>query len=353
MRLYIAKPGQTLAGGKGGEIPPRTPLTAIGRAAAAEIGKRLQAEGFRGRILSAPTRRAMETAAGVAGITGSSGGGEAALGGEGEEIEALLGTLLARNEDVLLVGDGPLASVAKRVLKLEHYRSVTGWYASLSCLDTETGESYIGDVSHLPPALRTSPTFTWKDAERMAGEAISDAIGFFAENFGTRVLHIGDTYSHHYEFYRRLIAATRPEVIVHTGDMAVELKAGRIEKDVPSWEETVLSLWKILKESGARVILVPGNNDVPSYMEKNADFAEIYPPTTVIELGGKQACIAHSVQQLEAEAEFYLYGHGLTGETRTREENTVDGRRYFNSFWGVSLHDFEGGRHLIVDNPRF
>ena len=353
MKLYIAKPGQTLAGGKGGEIPPRTPLTAIGRAAAAEIGKRLKAEGFGGRILAAPTRRAMETAASVAGVTGSSGGAEAALGGTEEETQALLGDLLARNEDVLLVGDGPLASVAKKALKLEHYRSVTGWFASLSCLDTETGESYIGDVSHLPLSLRVSPAFTWRDADRMAGEAISDAIGFFAENFGTRVLHIGDTYSYHYEFYRRLIAATRPEVIVHTGDMADEWKAGRIEGDVPVWEEAVLPLWKILKESGARVIFVPGNNDVPAFMEKNADFAEIYPPTTVIELGGKRVCIAHSVNQLGAEAEFYLYGHGLTGETRTREENTVDGRRYFNNSWGPSLHDFEGGRHLIVDNPRF
>ena len=92
MKLYIARPGQTLAGGKGGEIPPRTPLTAIGRAAAAEIGKRLKAEGFGGRILAAPTRRAMETAASVAGVTGSSGGAEAALGGTEEEIRAYIKT---------------------------------------------------------------------------------------------------------------------------------------------------------------------------------------------------------------------------------------------------------------------
>jgi hypothetical protein len=48
------------------------------------------------------------------------------------------------------------------------------------------------------------------------------------------------------------------------------------------------------------------------------------------------------------QADVYLYGHGLTGETRTPEDNVRDGKRYFNAVWGATLHVFEKDAHCIL-----
>jgi hypothetical protein len=37
-------------------------------------------------------------------------------------------------------------------------------------------------------------------------------------------------------------------------------------------------------------------------------------------------------------ADVYLYGHGLTGETRTPDDNVREGKRFYNATWGASLH---------------
>ena len=69
-----------------------------------------------------------------------------------------------------------------------------------------------------------------------------------------------------------------------------------------------------------------------------------------MEFGGKRVYLAHSVLSIDenSDAEIYLYGHGQTGETRTKDDNVRGGKKYFNVCWGVSLHSFEDDEHIIL-----
>ena len=49
-----------------------------------------------------------------------------------------------------------------------------------------------------------------------------------------------------------------------------------------------------------------------------------------------------------ANADVFLYGHGLTGETRTPDDNVRDGKQFFNAVWGAYVHVFEKDVHLII-----
>lgn len=66
----------------------------------------------------------------------------------------------------------------------------------------------------------------------------------------------------------------------------------------------------------------------------------------------KKVLLCHELNRMDesANADVYLYGHGLTGETRTSEDNEREGKLYFNAVWGASLHVFEKGIHKIILN---
>ena len=105
----------------------------------------------------------------------------------------------------------------------------------------------------------------------------------------------------------------------------------------------------IMKKSGARVIVVPGNNDLVDILKERTDI-EIVPPCTVMEFSGKKVYLTHAVLTIDeqSDAEIYLYGHGQTGETRRKTDNERDGKKYFNDCWGSSLHCFEKDAHIIL-----
>ena len=106
-----------------------------------------------------------------------------------------------------------------------------------------------------------------------------------------------------------------------------------------------------MKKSGARVIVVAGNNDLEDEVKTLAPNVEIVPRNSVLQLYGKRVCVCHEVWKIDPtiEADVYLYGHGLTGETRTKEDNEREGRLYFNAVWGASWHNLESNVHVILE----
>lgn len=151
-----------------------------------------------------------------------------------------------------------------------------------------------------------------------------------------KLLHIGDTYSVTYPYYKQLIQEIKPDIIVHTGDTADEVKVGRIPETKEEYLTKVQVLLDILKESGSKVYWIPGNNDLPEEIAKRAPFIEIVQPDTVLEIEGIKICVTHSKEQITQKASVYLYGHGRRAENGKVEQKSAGNQALcLNSLWNV------------------
>lgn len=372
-------------------------LTPLGREQARLLGKRLKALHFNGVIFSSPYDRTMETASIIAeelgrnvtplvalreivtrvdefyyGATAKTlaeryvrayfdekfpnvwwGDGKEEISDVIERLETELKTVLSalpKETDVLLVGHATTSVALRHLFDVTENNLDFHWNCHLSLLYSSSGETYANDCGHLPEKMRTENGLLYMEQQQEFVKNVQAVRCLSEGNDGKKTLHVGDTHSANYPYYERLIEAIKPDVIVHTGDLADELKAGRIESVRSYWKRATKEILKIMAQSGARVIIVAGNNDLAEELKTLAPNAEIVPRNTVLKLHGKSVCVCHEVWKIDPSlnADVYLYGHGLTGETREKEDNERDGKLYFNAVWGASLHVLEKDVHYII-----
>ena len=402
MRIFFARHGQVLPKSyyQGNASLPvgNSALSQLGCTQAQLLGKRLKELGFNGVIYSSPYDRTMQTADIVAKEVGAKvipvidlheisnvkeptwrtvgtgaemvakfSSAQAELDKEytwfEEKTEDLsdvmhrlkecLGPLLSgvsKDMDVLLVAHAATAVALRHLFGVEEENCGFHWNCHLSLLYSTDGEKYACDVQHLPENALTGNSLNYLENKSKFDQTMKDAKCFLQSNEGTRVLHISDTHSANYRYYQQLFEKLSPDVIIHTGDLADELKAGRIEAMRPYWKEAAAEIIKMMERTPARVIIVPGNNDIEETLSGLARRAEVLPRNTVVSLGGKTFQLCHELNRLDESigADFCLYGHGLTGETRTPEDNQREGKRYYNACWGVSLHVPEKNASMIL-----
>lgn len=155
---------------------------------------------------------------------------------------------------------------------------------------------------------------------------------------GTRVLHIGDTEARYYPYFIRLIRETRPDVIIHTGDMADEVKVGRIPGTKNEYISKIKVIAKAMRESGARLIVVPGNNDLETDIITILPEAEVLPVNSIVEIDGIECRVGHQVHKMTFDRKWHFYGHGFTGEEWEYEMNlTQSDKRRFNACLGAFI----------------
>lgn len=257
---------------------------------------------------------------------------------------------LDKDKDVLLVGHAATAVALRHLFGITNNLLGFHWNCHLSLLySTEHETPYACDSEHIPKEKWTGNALRYVEMNTRMEQNEATMYAFKQKHPKNLVLHIGDTHSANYMDVARMIAFVKPSVIIHTGDLVDEIKAGRIESVRPYWKTAMPKIIEIMKSSGARVIVVPGNNDLVKELE-NVDGIEVVAPKTVMEFGGKRVYLAHSVLSIDenSDAEIYLYGHGQTGETRTKDDNVRGVKKYFNVCWGVSLHSFEDDEHIIL-----
>ncbi len=126
-----------------------------------------------------------------------------------------------------------------------------------------------------------------------------------------RVLHISDTPESVYGFIEELIDELNPEVIIHTGDLADNIKLERRPELKPLYTGALRKLARILKRSGAKLYIVPGNEDDPGLVREFFGDA-VVEPGTVVEIGGKKFVLGHRPEEVEGiNADFKLHGHNF------------------------------------------
>ena len=389
------------------------PLSELGRLQAAKLGIHMRERGFSGLIISSPFARTLETAELIAAETGcpvipfapireifkTQDSADAFWGMTPEEMQktfchidmqfplsfpwwyeadgkphgetaqsvyervaAGMAILEQRypDTDLLLVGHGASAVSLIRCLEIPRpeYGPQTVYNCSLSFID-RTGpkvKKAFSDTSFMGYENATSNFLPRRqeDEEYFAKpwpHPLNLPTGI-DQLKGQKILHLGDTNSCFYPCYCKLIQEVKPDIILHTGDMADEVKAGRIPGTRYEYVTKIKVLLDAMNASGARLIIVPGNNDLPDEIRKLSPRAELYPVDTVLTLDGVECRVGHQVHAMTFDKDWSFYGHGLTGDSWTLEDNAPGKPCRFNSSFGSFLYCLSEGKYFHLPTPR-
>jgi len=381
VKIYITRHGQVETNAEyfGDVTYPKgeVPLSEMGQEQSRLLGRRLKKLNFHGKIFASPFLRTMETAELIAEETGSSIYPTPGLHEifktlddwkdyQGSTLEELikkyphtasdavmeypwwipeqedyeivrqrvasaLHEIMQEDEDVLIVGHG--ASVIAALHFVRAKRDVPGvWNCSLSMFDTkDLKAAFANDVSHLPYHMISNNKLLMQD--KVYDIEIPEALK--AEQ-GLKLMHIGDTVSADYPWYKELIEKVKPDIIIHTGDTADEVKVGRKPEVTEEYLDRVSALMDILKASGSKVYWITGNNDLPDEIERMAPFVKIIQPDSILDIEGLRICVAHQKQQFSKRADIYLYGHSSRFELWSDAMNTPERDVwYLNTMWNA------------------
>ncbi len=126
------------------------------------------------------------------------------------------------------------------------------------------------------------------------------------------ILHLSDTPSNAYRSVINLVKILKPRIIIHTGDLADDIKLELHPDLAHLYREKALPFLRELENSAAEEIyIVPGNHDLGGLLEEEAGRSRIVPDGTVIEIRGLKVGLAHCQEDLPRSADYKLYGHNL------------------------------------------
>lgn len=130
------------------------------------------------------------------------------------------------------------------------------------------------------------------------------------------ILHLSDTFTGAYDMVVRLLEIVRPDLTIHTGDMADEYKAGRIEAHISDYCAHVPCFLRQIERLSDRVWLTPGNNDVPSVLADHGAHTTLWPNGARTEAFGVHMELDHYPIPVTTGVDFAFYGHGPTDDLR-------------------------------------
>ena len=383
------------------------PLSALGREQAKLLGEHLKSLGFQGIILSSPYMRTMETAEIVAEITDCEiipfapireiirseqtaksfhGIPLDALrekyqrvspdsrldypwwGSSAETIEDVYLRVakcvdeierLYSKRDVLFVGHGASVGGLIAAYGIPRWKSRLLGNCSLSAIDpSDVGfRPVYADCSFIPYEYRTSNFLTYEEFDKKffdtpCEEDIDIPEGLSNIN-GIKLLHISDTPSRLYPYYKKLIDVIKPDIILHTGDMADEVKVGRRPEALYEYKQKLRVLAEILNGSGARLIITPGNNDMRAEIAALLPSAEIHDSGSVIDIDGEQCRVGHSVFSMTFDKKWHFYGHGSRGDDWKFENNLPTAPCRFNACGASYLCSLSEGLFFKIKQSDF
>jgi predicted phosphodiesterase len=133
---------------------------------------------------------------------------------------------------------------------------------------------------------------------------------FLQEIKGPVLLHVSDTPSEIYKALFEIIDILKPQYIIHTGDLADNIKL-EINKDrIKGYCRLVKGLVEGLEQSGAEVYYLMGNHDnyeaVSKFTKKGIILEEGF-----LTIGELSFTAGHYYKEYPYKADFNLYGHSF------------------------------------------
>lgn len=158
-----------------------------------------------------------------------------------------------------------------------------------------------------------------------------------------KILHISDTPSMIYKDILKLLKMVQPDILIHTGDIADEVKLEGMPQQIARYKaraaDFLRSVGRYVKE---RIIIVPGNHDDEKVIGSIRNI-EVYKEGSIIEAYGKRIGLAHMFDRLPENCDYYMYGHDKT---------VVDYPGYLNGLDSISILKIEKNETVKLFYPK-
>ncbi|WP_422486464.1 metallophosphoesterase [Gudongella sp. DL1XJH-153] len=151
-----------------------------------------------------------------------------------------------------------------------------------------------------------------------------------------RLLHISDTPSTLYPEIKRIIKVLKPDYIVHTGDIADDIKLHMHPSYLNRYKHEARKMLRILNSSSAKELYLSlGNHDNLEFVKKHAGRIHVIEDKKLLQIDDKAFAISHYSDHLsDIEADIYLFGHDLSIESQS-----IGDKVYLNGISAIHLID--------------
>ena len=166
-----------------------------------------------------------------------------------------------------------------------------------------------------------------------------------------KIMHISDTPESIYSHIYKMLSYSRPDVIIHTGDLVDNLKLENLgENALSNYQSSSAEFIKNLEKlTAARIIYVPGNHDNLRILKENVNRSEVYKEGSIIELDGVKIGVAHYPDNLPKNADIKLFGHN---KSFSKDKIYYNGILNINFILLPSKSDYKVSYPWTVDQGR-
>lgn len=163
---------------------------------------------------------------------------------------------------------------------------------------------------------------------------------------GPILLHISDTPMDIYNDIFKLIDILRPEYIIHTGDMADNIKLEFQQNRISTYYWAVKELIEGLEKNDSEVYYAMGNHDdydtVNKFIKKGSILGD-----GPINICGYKIAVGHYYKEYSDEIDFNLYGHSFEPKHFQK-----DGTLGLNGVLNINVIDLSNNRVFYLGYPR-
>lgn len=160
-----------------------------------------------------------------------------------------------------------------------------------------------------------------------------------------KILHISDTPSPIYQTIINMLEKLKPNMIVHTGDIADDIKLGDNPGYIRKYQQAAGPFIQRLVQNTSRLGIVPGNHDNIPFIEGIITPARLMPPGSVITVKGHTLGAAHYMSDLPSGTEYMLYGHN--DDMPTEQQNAV----FLNGITSINIILLPSGEVFSLNYP--
>lgn len=170
------------------------------------------------------------------------------------------------------------------------------------------------------------------------------------EHRGRVLLHFSDTPSTFYSAMRHLIDYFEPVCIVHTGDLADEVKLELHPGELALYRKKLEALRSVLSPlSEDRVVIITGNHDHEGSVREYFPEGRVIEGGTRLNLFGLDLNLSHEPERLGTPlARFNLFGHSMP-----REVGTTGDRIFLNGLKAIHVLNVDSGVVLSIPYPKY
>lgn len=153
-------------------------------------------------------------------------------------------------------------------------------------------------------------------------------------NDDPKILHISDTPSFIYSEIVRIIKIIDPQYIIHTGDVADDVKLELYSWKKDMYQNNIKKFSnKLNKATSNTPIFCVGNHDDKDTLIKYFGEENVFSEPTTMNICGKKFSFSHYIEKIDdLDSDFYLFGHN-----KKRLSSVTNGKFYLNGIQGINI----------------